>query len=118
MGLFSPLSVCTEDQRLAFSRAIETIRKVWSNIKMNPSSSGMWSSPGCHVPLPLAVSPGGAPKRSCFLQLPFPSKIAELACFPPAKNKSKTLLKIQNLRKKPFQDLNERENFPWDPYSG
>ncbi|XP_050770500.1 E3 ubiquitin-protein ligase rnf213-alpha-like [Gymnogyps californianus] len=31
----------SEDQRLAFSRAIETIRKVWSNIKMNPSSSGI-----------------------------------------------------------------------------
>ncbi|KAM9258624.1 E3 ubiquitin-protein ligase rnf213-alpha-like [Morus bassanus] len=31
----------SEDQRLAFSRAIETIQKVWSNIKMNPSSSGI-----------------------------------------------------------------------------
>ncbi|KAM6032782.1 uncharacterized protein LJ206_002137 isoform 3-T3 [Theristicus caerulescens] len=31
----------SEDQRLAFSRAIETIRKVWSNIKMNSSSSGI-----------------------------------------------------------------------------
>ncbi|XP_075580950.1 E3 ubiquitin-protein ligase rnf213-alpha-like [Pelecanus crispus] len=31
----------SEDQRLAFSRAIETICKVWSNIKMNPSSSGI-----------------------------------------------------------------------------
>ncbi|KAM6364551.1 LOW QUALITY PROTEIN: E3 ubiquitin-protein ligase rnf213-alpha-like [Pluvialis apricaria] len=31
----------SEDQRLAFGRAIETIRKVWSNIKMNPSSSGL-----------------------------------------------------------------------------
>lgn len=38
LGPFSPLSA--EDQRLAFSRAIETIRKVWSNIKMNPASSG------------------------------------------------------------------------------
>ncbi|XP_062496366.1 E3 ubiquitin-protein ligase RNF213-like isoform X4 [Pezoporus occidentalis] len=31
----------SEDQRLAFSRAIETIQKVWSNIKMNPSISGI-----------------------------------------------------------------------------
>ncbi|XP_029861828.2 E3 ubiquitin-protein ligase RNF213-like [Aquila chrysaetos chrysaetos] len=31
----------SEDQRLAFSRAIETIKKVWSNIKMNPASSGI-----------------------------------------------------------------------------
>ncbi|KAM6032909.1 E3 ubiquitin-protein ligase rnf213-alpha-like isoform 2-T2 [Chlamydotis macqueenii] len=31
----------SEDQRSAFSRAIETIRKVWSNIKLNPSSSGI-----------------------------------------------------------------------------
>ncbi|XP_042653147.1 E3 ubiquitin-protein ligase rnf213-alpha-like [Tyto alba] len=31
----------SEDQRLAFSRAIETILKVWSNIKTNPSSSGI-----------------------------------------------------------------------------
>ncbi|KAM6240959.1 E3 ubiquitin-protein ligase rnf213-alpha-like [Porphyrio hochstetteri] len=31
----------SEDQRLAFRRAIETIRKVWSNIKINPSRSGI-----------------------------------------------------------------------------
>ncbi|XP_074786497.1 E3 ubiquitin-protein ligase rnf213-alpha-like [Athene noctua] len=31
----------SDDQRLTFSRAIETIRKVWRNIKMNPSSSGI-----------------------------------------------------------------------------
>ncbi|XP_074663829.1 E3 ubiquitin-protein ligase rnf213-alpha-like isoform X2 [Strix aluco] len=31
----------SDDQRLAFSRAIETIRKVWRNIKMNPSILGI-----------------------------------------------------------------------------
>ncbi|XP_026723316.1 E3 ubiquitin-protein ligase RNF213-like, partial [Athene cunicularia] len=31
----------SDDQRLTFSRAIETIWKVWRNIKMNPSSSGI-----------------------------------------------------------------------------
>ncbi|KAM6394866.1 E3 ubiquitin-protein ligase rnf213-alpha-like [Rhynochetos jubatus] len=31
----------SEDQRSAFSRAIDTIRKVWSNIKRNTSSSGV-----------------------------------------------------------------------------
>ncbi|XP_029861820.1 E3 ubiquitin-protein ligase RNF213-like [Aquila chrysaetos chrysaetos] len=34
-------SALGQDQRLAFSRAIETIKKVWSNIKMNPASSGI-----------------------------------------------------------------------------
>ncbi|XP_063997715.1 E3 ubiquitin-protein ligase rnf213-alpha-like [Pogoniulus pusillus] len=35
----------SEDQCQAFSRAIETIRKVWSNIKMNPHSSGVIVKP-------------------------------------------------------------------------
>ncbi|XP_068024256.1 E3 ubiquitin-protein ligase rnf213-alpha-like [Melanerpes formicivorus] len=35
----------SEDQCWAFSRAIETIQKVWSNIKMNPPSSGITVKP-------------------------------------------------------------------------
>ncbi|XP_009320629.1 PREDICTED: E3 ubiquitin-protein ligase RNF213-like [Pygoscelis adeliae] len=49
------------DQRLAFSRAIETIRKVWSNIKMNPSSSGITVLPD--------LSPNDIKTNTAVLQL-------------------------------------------------